>query len=108
MTTDWKARLSGILSEAEKIIEENKVSERLLTAFNTVQAETDKIIKEYGISEKVTAATKNITDQFENFTGNKLSQDLQERLDLQTDEIGKVEQKLEEAIKRIEALEKKA
>lgn len=108
MTTDWKAKLSGILDEAEKILEENKVSEKLLAAFNTVQAETDKIVKEYGVSEKVSAVTKNITDQIENFAGTKNTQEMQEKIDLQTDEIGKLGQKLEQAIKRIEALENSA
>ncbi len=106
MTNDWKAKLSSIMNEAEKILEENKVSEKLLNAFQAVQTETDKIIKEYGISEKVSTATKNISDHLENLSGNKLHQSMQERLDLQTDEIGKLSQKLDQAIQRIEALEK--
>lgn len=106
MANDWKTKLSSILGEAEKILEENQVSEKLISAFTTVQAETDKIIKEYGISEKVTAATKNITDHIENLSGSKQNQALEEKINLQTDQIGLLAEKLDQAIKRIEVLEK--
>jgi len=100
-------KLGKNLTETFEIIKKDPASVEIKKRVDELAAQSKQYLDEKGVTEKVSRAYESYSEHLDTVTGAKLLQLAEERMELQAKYNDILATKLAEALRRIEALEKR-